>query len=100
MLTDKAVLFNCPTCAQATKGGLDYITHPPDSRFMPHCCMTFEEFLDHRADYITAYAAETGMDRELDFDIEALEAQLYGEFKDRMATMLLYGEFLEGPMIE
>jgi hypothetical protein len=42
--------------------------------------LTFEEFLDVRDSWIDTYAAETGMDRELDYDREKLEEELYEEY--------------------
>ena len=42
--------------------------------------MSFEEFCNVRDDWITMYAAETGADRELDYDREELEDRLYEEY--------------------
>jgi len=38
------------------------------------------DWLDLNEEEVTIYAAETGMDRELDFDLEKLQEKLYEEY--------------------
>jgi hypothetical protein len=42
--------------------------------------MSFEEWLNANDEEVTIYAAETGADRELDYDREKLEERLYEEY--------------------
>jgi hypothetical protein len=42
--------------------------------------MSFEEWLNANEEEVTIYAAETGADRELDYDREKLEERLYEEY--------------------
>jgi len=42
--------------------------------------MSFEEWLNANEEEVTIYAAETGADRELDYDREKLQERLYEEY--------------------
>ena len=47
--------------------------------------MTFEEWLDLNEDECNIYFAETGMDRELDFNIENELERRYQKYEEELA---------------
>ena len=55
----------------------DVIKIPSKEQIEQKTKMTFEEWLDLNEDELNIYFAETGMDRELDFNIENELEELY-----------------------
>ena len=46
--------------------------------------MTFEEWLELNEENMSIYFAETGMDRELDFDMENELERCYQEYEEKL----------------
>jgi len=60
--------------------------------------MTFEEWLDLNEDECNIYFAETGMDRELDFNVENELERRYQEYEEKLAKeqqMEAWAEYLK-----
>ena len=58
----------------------DVIKIPSKEQIEQKTKMTFEEWLDLNEDELNIYFAETGMDRELDFNIENELEKLYEKY--------------------